>query len=273
VLPVSVNQSAWDCTLERRDLLDDGMPDGESPLCLRMGLRLVKGLNADEADRVTLDRLLRGPYRDAHDVFRRAGLSLKGQRALATAGALDDISDHRRSAIWTAMVKEPPLFARLTDDSVRGALRAPSDLEVLELDFAGTGVSLDDHPMRHVREWIRHKLAHDEKRRGWKRTLLTASEVQNAPHQTKGVTAGLVTGRQRPGTADGTCFVTLDDETGMTNVVVWGRDFERWRQTVVTSTFLLVEGGCRARGYRGPPGGQARGDGEAGAGSLPLPIA
>jgi error-prone DNA polymerase len=72
--------------------------------------------------------------------------------------------------------------------------------------------------------------------------------VREAPHGTRALVCGLVIGRQRPGTADGTCFVTLEDEHGMMNVVVWGRDFERWRKTVVTSTFLLVEAAIERQG-------------------------
>ncbi len=234
VLPVSVNHSDWDCTLERND---PSAPQG-GPLELRLGMRLVKGLSGDEADRILDERDEGGPFKDPHDVFRRADLSKKAQQALARAGALDGISRHRRAALWTAMEKQLPLLAHLPSDDVTGVIAAPTAQDVLEMDFGHAQVSVGDHPMCHLRPIIKRALAE----RPGKPKLVTARGVQETAHHTHVVTAGLVTGRQRPGTADGTCFVTLEDETGMTNVIVWGRNFDAWRQTVVTSTFLLVEG-------------------------------
>jgi error-prone DNA polymerase len=81
-----------------------------------------------------------------------------------------------------------------------------------------------------------------------RRRLLSSKEVAASPTNTRALVAGLVIGRQRPGTADGTCFVTLEDETGLVNVIVWGRDFDAWRATVVTCSFLLFEGEVERQG-------------------------
>ncbi|MCP4502786.1 MAG: DNA polymerase III subunit alpha [Deltaproteobacteria bacterium] len=231
VRPLCVNHSEWDSTLER---------EGKGPLVLRMGLRLCKGLAVVEGERLCEERRRDGAFSGVQEASRRADLSLKGQQSLASSGAFDDVHTHRRAALWSAMVKPLPLLAREADDDVGVDLSMPSELELLQLDYAHSGVSIDDHPMRHLRSWMRSQL--DEMPRYAKKVLLSCREVTSQPHGTRALVAGLVTGRQRPGTADGTCFVTLEDESGMGNVVVWGRDFDEWRLQVVTSPFLVVDG-------------------------------
>ena len=234
VRPVSVNHSDDECTLER-DV-------AHGPLKLRLGLRTIKGLAADEAERIARARRKRGrDFVDVHEVFRVCQISAKGQRALAKSGARDGLCTHRRVALWGAMQKELPLFERLPDDDAAAVLRVPAAHELLEMDYAHAGVSLDDHPMIHLRPQLLTRLKPH-------RRLCTARDLTRVPHGTRVWTAGLVTGRQRPGTADGTCFITLEDETGMTNVIVWGRDFEAWRQVVVTSSFLLAQGTLERQG-------------------------
>ena len=220
VRAVDVNHSDWDNTIEGG--------------ALRLGLRQVKGLREDVGRAIAAERAARGAFVDVADASRRCALDQKATGALARAGAFDGVSVHRRGAVWNAMVKRPPLLRDVPDEDVRGALQAPSQVELLLLDYQHAGLSLDDHPMRYVRPRLQETLGRER--------LLTAAEVHAAPHGTRGTTAGLVVGRQRPGTADGTVFVTLEDETGLTNVVVWGRDFEKWRATVTTSAFLLFRG-------------------------------
>jgi error-prone DNA polymerase len=223
---VTVNDSAWDCTLLRGD-------DGR--LAIRLGLRLVKGLAEDHGRAVEAERDSGGPFVDVADCARRCGLDKKQRQALARAGAFDVVSAHRRAAVWNAVVDRPPLLAGLRDDDVATTLPRASPPALLLMDYRHTGISLGDHPMRHLRPRLVKKLGRER--------LLTAHEVNSVDDQRRrGTTAGLVIGRQRPGTADGTCFVTLEDETGMVNVVVWGRDFDRWHATVVASSFLLFRG-------------------------------
>jgi len=228
VRPVRVTESDWDSTIER------DRTDG--PLILRLGLRLVKGLAFDEAMRV-LDARRDAPFRDAHDVYARALLTKGAQDALARAGAMDSLVAHRRAALWSAMQRETPLFRHVSDDGGGRTLPVPRARDVIELDYAYAGLSVDDHPMVHLRPVLE---ASEKKRR---QRLVCARDVQErVPHHARVVTTGLVIGRQRPGTADGTCFITLEDETGLVNVVVWGRDFENWRLPIVTSSFLRVSG-------------------------------
>jgi error-prone DNA polymerase len=214
VRPVSVNESEWDCTME-----DDA---------LRLGLRQVKGLREETGRLIAAQR----PFVDVSDLVRRLDLDKRARHALGRSGALDSLATHRRAAVWAAMDKRPSLLRGLPDDDAARELRAPSSSEILMLDYETVGLSIDDHPMLHVRRSLPADLGR----------VMSSRDVMAAPPKTKARVLGLVIGRQRPGTADGTCFVTLEDEHGLVNVVVWGRDFDRWRHTVVTATFLLVDG-------------------------------
>ena len=236
VRPLCVNHSAWDCTLEREPTSDGR----KGQLRLRLGLRLCKGLSEEEGRRLVNERQKDGRFDSVHGCSRRGELTLKAQQSLAASGAFDDLHTHRRGALWNAMVKQLPLLSVAGDDDVSQGLDAPSDFEVLQLDYAHSGVSLDDHPMRHLRAWLAGQLAEVPKWR--RRELSTCGDANKQKHKSRTLVAGLVTGRQRPGTTDGTCFVTLEDESGMSNVVVWGRDFDRWRLHVVTAPFLVVDG-------------------------------
>jgi error-prone DNA polymerase len=206
-----------------------------SLFALRLGLRLVKGLREDVGRRIELERKERGPFVDVSELARRCNLDKRARSALSRAGALDSLATHRRAAVWAAMQHQPPLLRTVPDDDASALLRPPSSSELLLLDYSTVGLSLDDHPMRHVRPLLPPGT--------W-----GSREVMAAEQGTRGKVVGLVIGRQRPGTADGTCFVTLEDEDGMVNVIVWGRDFDRWRKTVVTSTFLMVDGVVERQG-------------------------
>ena len=259
VLPVDVNASSWDCTLHR-----DGPRESvgaREPLTMRLGLRQVKSVGEDMGRAMVAERERHGRFVDVNDASFRCGFNLKVQRALARGGAFDSITPHRRSAVWNSLVKRPPLLARLPDDEVTAVLPPPSAQEILMMDYAQVGLSIGDHPMRHLRPGLAERLREGRfpgapwLRRGTKdtpagrgETLLSAKEVGNARNNSVGIVAGLVIGRQRPGTADGTCFVTLEDETGNLNIVIWGRDFERWRRVVVTSSFMLIRGRIERQG-------------------------
>jgi error-prone DNA polymerase len=234
---VDVNESSWDCTLER-----EGSGDVDDTPTVRLGLRLVKALRAEVADGLVRERARGGPFVDVADAVRRGRLDKRARLALARAGAFDLLAGHRRAALWAALDPRPPLFSSLPDAAP--ALPAPTQGELLLLDYAHTGLSVDDHPMRHVRPGLLVRLAEGVSGRLIGRRappLLDSRGVADARHGTRALIAGLVTGRQRPGTADGTCFVTLEDEHGQINVIIWGRDFDRWRSTVVGAQFLLVD--------------------------------
>ena len=215
VRPVDVNHSDWHCTLE---------PD-EDTHALRLGLRQVKGLREDTGKKIAAAR----SYADVSDLVRRLDLDKRARAVLARAGALDGLATHRRAAVWAAMDKRPALLRGLPDEDAAQELGAPSGRELLLLDYQTVGLSLNDHPMAHVRASLSGR-------------VLSSRDVMAAPAKSRVRVAGLVIGRQRPGTVDGTCFVTLEDEHGHVNVIVWGRDFERWRHTLVAATFLLFDG-------------------------------
>ncbi len=226
---VDVDASAWDCSLE---------PGEGGARAVRLGLRIVKGLREEQARSLVLERERHGPFVDVADVIRRGRLEKRARLALARAGAFDLLAGHRRAALWAALDARPPLLTALRD--VEPSLPAPTQGELLLLDYEQTGLSLNDHPMRHVRPGLLRSLS---SRLAARRTppLLDSRGLHEARSGARVMLAGLVIGRQRPGTADGTCFLTLEDEHGSANVIVWGRDFERWRTTIVSARFLLVD--------------------------------
>jgi error-prone DNA polymerase len=234
VLPVDVNHSTWD-----HQLLAAGSRGARAPM--RLGLRLVKGLSREGAERLIRARA-RAPYRQLRDLRRRAGLSRRDMEALVDADALAGISGHRHQSRWQVMAMEParPLLAHeeqetgsALDDSV--ALPAPGVAESVLADYGSTGLSLRSHPLQLLREeapfdrCLRH------------RDLETLGDGRFVR------VAGLVTCRQRPGTASGVLFLTLEDETGNNNVVVWPAVQERCRQALMKGVLLMVKGTLQKR--------------------------
>ncbi|HET6546350.1 MAG TPA: error-prone DNA polymerase [Rhodanobacteraceae bacterium] len=222
VLPVDVAASTWDCALEGADA---------SP-ALRLGLRLVRGLAQGCAERVVEARAVT-PFRDVADLVRRAVLN-PGERArLADADALRSLSGHRHRARWDSAGSERST-ALLADASVRElrvALRPPSLHEEVLTDYATQGLSLKRHPLALVRGMLDRR-----------RILRTRDAVDEGNSGRRLSCAGLVTGRQHPGTAKGVTFVTLEDETGNINVIVWRALAERQTRTLCESTLLGVQG-------------------------------
>jgi error-prone DNA polymerase len=230
VLPVDVNQSHWD-----HQLLDDEQHS------LLLGLRLVKGLSREGAERIMSEARTR-PFLHVSDLRRRARLDKRDMEALADADALASLSGHRHQAQWQILALEAkrPLLeneqhqpASHFNDEVN--LRAPGVAEEVLADYRSTGLTLRPHPMsllRHSRPFNRCKRHADLPDIGNNRFIRIA---------------GLVTGRQRPGTASGVLFLTLEDETGNSNVVVWPRVQQTFRQALMTSQLLLVKGTLETR--------------------------
>jgi error-prone DNA polymerase len=216
-VPLCATKSAWDCTLE----------DG----AIRAGLRMVKGLGEDAGRRVVAAREA-SPFTGTEDVAARAKLGKKELDALAEAGAFDVFFDgSRRSAMWAASAPAPaPLFAGAAHEEPRPLLAPLARAEQLVLDFERTGTSrTGDHPMRVVRPRL-------------PRGVLTSRELAHARDGTLVRTAGMVICRQRPGTASGVVFMTLEDELGFVNLVLWARVFEELRHVATSSPLLLVHG-------------------------------
>jgi error-prone DNA polymerase len=222
VRPVDVTASEWDCTLERQD-------DG---LALRLGLRQVRGLSEDLALRIVAARA-QAPLRDVADLTRRAGLDRFERARLADAGALHRLSGHRHRAHWEIAAAEVP--TRLLADSAvkepRIALRPPSLREDVMADYATQGLSLRKHPLALARPLLA------------RRRVLPARDAVDAANRGRTLRcAGLVTVRQHPGTAKGVTFVTLEDETGVINVVVWQRLAERQQDVLLDAVVMGVDG-------------------------------
>ncbi len=232
VRPVDVQHSTWDHRLE----VDD--PSGQPPL--RLGLRMVKGLPEAVGRRIA-DEAARRPFSHAEDLARRAGLGDQTLRFLARAGALRTLSGHRYQAHWeVADIREPLPLERTRDAGTSGGstddllLPAPSAVSDMLDDYRYLGLTLGDHPLALLRR-------HPHLGRHLARCR-TARELDSCRHGQFVRVAGLVTGRQRPGTATGVLFVTLEDETGNINLVVWSSVLEQFRAALLQARLLRVKG-------------------------------
>lgn len=228
IRPVDVCASDWDCTLE---------PAGVGQPAIRLGLRLVRGLREEDGRRIEAARCA-GAFSDIAELCRRAGLDGRARALLADAGALRALSGHRHQARWAvAGVEAPsPLFAELpAQEEIQVALPLPSVGEELQADYASLGTTLGPHPLA----LLRGQLA--------SRRCRSSRELVDIEHGRLVSVAGLVVGRQRPQTASGVTFVTLEDEYGMLNVVVWHDLAERQRRVLVESQLLRVDGHLEAQ--------------------------
>ncbi len=266
VLPVDVTRSAFDSTFERvqdsedRSALgarrsarspDDASAERRAPSesmepAVRLGLRLIRGLGSRARTRLEA-AVAAGAFRSIDDLVARAGLDRRALRVLAEAGALDAfVPDEpqlrrRRAAVWRLLEAERgdagPLAPRARTFDVPAAVPAMTPYELTEADYRVTGVSLVGHPMTHLRALLAPNGV---------RTARAA--VQDGRDGELVAVAGLVICRQRPGTAKGFVFLTLEDETGTINVVVNPKRFEREALLISTSPLLLIRGRLQVEG-------------------------
>ena len=218
VLPVDVCRSDWDCTLERVD----------SKPALRLGLRLLSGLSHGGAQRL-LDARTQRPFADVPDLARRGQLDRGDLKSLAAGDALLHLAGHRHLAAWEVAGVEQPmsLFDQPRFDERQPALAAPGEGQAVLADYAHVGLSLRNHPLALLRGRLRE------------RGLLSAREIdQRAPGDIVHA-AGLVLIRQRPGQGKAV-FVTLEDETGTLNLLVWADLAERQRRVLLGAGLLGV---------------------------------
>ena len=228
VRAVDAMASDWDCTLEAGEA---GAP------VARLGLRLVAGLSAAGGERLVAARRAR-PFENVDDLARRARLDRGDLAALARAGALAGLAGHRHRAAWSVAGVEAPL-PLLKEASIREGvplLRAPTEGRDIVADYRSTGLTLGRHPLALLRE----RLADDG--------LVSAAELNAAPHGAWTACAGIVINRQRPGSAKGVIFATLEDETGQVNVIVWKAVAEAWRRPLLGSRLLEVTGRVQREG-------------------------
>ncbi len=222
VCPPEVTASGWDCTLEDRQ---EGQP------ALRLGLRMVGGLSQAAGERIVAARASR-PFGSVDDLAQRAALERRDLKCLAGAGALAVLAGHRRHAHWAAAGVErgPGLLAGARSTEAVPRLAPPSEGENIVADYASLGLTLGRHPMALLRPWLQRL------------RLICAEELRALPHGRTACAAGLVTCRQRPDTASGVIFVTLEDETGCINVIVWRDLVERQRRELLGARLLGVQG-------------------------------
>jgi error-prone DNA polymerase len=226
--PIDVNRSAWDSSLE---------PDVQNRPAIRLGQRLVKGLSAAAVKRVVECRRI-APFESIRDLAARAELDARDLAALAAGGALKGLAGHRHQARWAvAGVQRPAsLLKEIRIPEGIPLLRAPTRSEDVAEDYRSTGLSLAHHPLALLRERL-EKL----------RVKSLQAALEHA-HGTYVRTAGLVITRQRPGSAAGVTFVTLEDETSYLNLIVWRTLAERQRQVLLGARLLGVAGRIQRQG-------------------------
>ena len=226
VRAVDACTSHWDSTLERRE---DGEP------ALRLGLRLVKSLSQAGAARLLAARAAR-PFASIEDLAARAALDRGDLEALAAAGAFAALSGNRHLAFWEVAGTErplplaPPGMLPASEMEGRPLLTAPTEGQAIAADYASLGLSLGRHPLALLRAKLR-ALA-----------LMPAAELHAAAHGTRVRTAGIVLMRQRPATASGVTFLTLEDESGQVNVIVWESIGREQRRPLLEARLLEVHG-------------------------------
>jgi len=239
VLPADVQLSERETVLEGLEATA-GRPGGSDALHpVRLGLDRVGGLSEDAADRIVKARVESGPFGNVEDLARRATLNAHDLRVLAEANALQGLAGHRHQAAWAVAGVDTRPTEMLRETRLHEApaeLEAPSEAENMLADYRALGLTLERHPLALLR------------------AELAAFKVQPAvvlrryPDGRLARASGIVTHRQRPETAKGTVFVTLEDETGAVNVIVWPSVAEAQRQPLLGATLLTVYGQWQREG-------------------------
>ena len=239
ILPIDANHSTWDCAISQ---------DGSA---IRLGMRLVSGLGERDAHAIAHAVATRGPFRAIEPLWRASGTSIRALRRLARADAFNSMGLDRQRALWQIKPLRDaplPLFENAHADAAHfehpdeaGLDRLPhiSEPDRVLHDYDATGLSLRAHPLSFLRERLDAE------------SVMPASHLRSerlCPQGRSVAVAGLVLCRQRPSTASGVVFITLEDETGIANLVIWSDTFERHRRIARLSTILLVTGVVERQG-------------------------
>ena len=240
VRPVCVNESRWDCTLESIG--------GADRHAVRLGMRFVRGLATGDVSRIVAARADQ-PFDCVDDVWRRSGVPAASLVELAEADAFrPSLRLERRDALWAIKLlrDEPlPLFAAAAEREARTIaeqqepmveLRQMTQGHNVVLDYGHTGLTLREHPI----SFLRRELT--------ERRIVTCMEAMSARDGRWLMAAGLVLVRQRPGSAKGVIFMTVEDETGVANVVIWPKLFERSRRTALGASMIAINGRIQREG-------------------------
>ncbi len=233
VLPIDVNESGVKCFVE--GTRDKGQGTSAAA-AVRLGLAYVTSLRAEAAEKVASERLRRGRFRSVEDFVHRTRLNKNELDTLAELGALNSLRPglHRREALWQiekAYRPQGPLFESQDSELPEvGPLAPMTPMERLDADYRGSGMTTGPHPMHYLREAVSAYGA------------VVARDLEKYPNGMRICVAGAVITRQRPGTAKGFCFITLEDETGVSNLILTPQVFQDNRAAVMNESFLVAEG-------------------------------
>ncbi|MFS8981167.1 error-prone DNA polymerase [Cupriavidus necator] len=228
VLPCDVTVSGWDASLERWD--------GNAP-AVRLGLSQLRGMRSEAAERIEAARAIR-PFTSVKDLARRASLDRHDVNVLAAGNALIGLTGSRRQAMWqaAAAVSDKDLLRPADLDEPLPELSSPTEGEEIASDYRSLGLTLNRHPLA----LLRHKLA--------ALRFVPADVLATYATRQTARGCGIVTVRQRPGTAKGVVFLSLEDETGTVSVIVWPSVLEKFRREVLTASLLGVYGQWQCEG-------------------------
>ncbi|MCK9261444.1 MAG: error-prone DNA polymerase, partial [Azoarcus sp.] len=226
-----VNASDRACTLEATGSEGPDQDRAHTPPAVRLGLCMIRGLGTAIAERIAAARATR-PFDDVADLATRAGLDAATLQRLAAADALKSLAGNRRQALWQATGNSPLPGMLKGAAGHETALRfaPPSEAEDLRADYNRLGFTLGRHPLSLLRPTLRDM------------RFLDATEIMHCPDRMLARAAGIVTCRQRPGTANGTMFITLEDEAGLINIIVRPELVERQRRELLGAKLLGVYG-------------------------------
>jgi len=223
VRPVDITCSGWESSLEERE--------GEAQPAVRLGMALLRGMRSEAAQRIEETRAIR-PFASVTELARRADLNRHDLQVLAGGNALRSLAGNRRQALWDAAgaVPDKDLLRPTEVEEVAPQLVPPTEGEEILGDYRAQGLTLGRHPLALLRPALLAK------------RFLPAEVLNTFSNNQLARGAGIVTGRQRPGTAKGVLFVTIEDETGYVNVIVWPDLVEQYRREVLGSSLLGVYG-------------------------------
>ncbi|QDT36404.1 error-prone DNA polymerase [Stratiformator vulcanicus] len=234
VRPVCVNRSQWDCTLELADNLEPprhGVQTQGGSSTIRLGLRMVRGLRQADAERLLAARTASN-FASFDELARRTGLASSALDRLAAADAFRELKLKRREARWQAMPsrRAAPLTDRVDQSEETPTLPFESKEAGVAADYRATGLSLEGHPLQFLRNEMDH-------------LQVTTAELLQERHDGQSIkVAGLILLRQRPGTAKGVTFMTIEDETGHANLIVWPDVWEKFHRIARTATAVIAHG-------------------------------
>ena len=223
VLPVDVNCSEYECSLST------GV---SSPPGIRLGLNLVKGLSATGAKQLIMARAQYGSFENLPELLARAPLSRADLKALAASDAFSAISGHRHAAFWEVCASQvpPPLLKNMPNPANTVDIPSPSEAQDIIADYKSTELSLRRHPMALLRPHLTHL------------GLIHSGQLPSYPTHRMARISGIVITRQRPYSANGVIFLTLEDEFGTFNIVVWNKEVNKYKNIILNGRLIEVQG-------------------------------